>query len=526
MLAGYAGTIAAMGFLSVDAYGFGGCTPSTGPDVIVGGLNGISNYSTVGGMDAFAIGTTSCNIGSVNLLWQESNANHPVIPQNMYRLKSVNGGARFEQIGQSWMKHAFTALTQNLCCTCNGAGGSVLGIGCSDPYTSGRNGTQLTTVGGLGPKYEVNAHTGGIVMPYAFRNSSHIAHSSITRRLQVLNSDLNSTANPGAQFFAEAHYVTPDDASNQNQNNNASYQTVSITGTTAEISASLTSVTQQQKPAIKAWKVADPSVLETNVNVPEATTGDTTSLMILSSQAYSLGGGQWRYEYAVYNMNSDRSGSSFTVPLPAGAVVTNIGFHDVAYHSGDGFDSKNQVQGATGYNFDGTDWPGVAGPSSVAWTMVNASPVQNSNALRWATLYNFRFDCDLPPIAGNATIGLFKAVGALPNSVAAAAKVPALDCNNNNIADITDIAGGGSTDANLNGIPDECEIPQTCTGDIAPAGGNNVVNVDDLLAVINAWGDCPDPNNCPADFVPAGGNDVVNVDDLLGVINAWGPCTK
>jgi len=66
-----------------------------------------------------------------------------------------------------------------------------------------------------------------------------------------------------------------------------------------------------------------------------------------------------------------------------------------------------------------------------------------------------------------------------------------------------------------------------CPADIAPAGsppGNGVVNVEDLLAVIGAWGACGDPNNCPADIAPAEGNDVVNVEDLLAVIGAWGPC--
>jgi len=51
------------------------------------------------------------------------------------------------------------------------------------------------------------------------------------------------------------------------------------------------------------------------------------------------------------------------------------------------------------------------------------------------------------------------------------------------------------------------------------------VNVDDFLAVINAWGPCPaPPASCPADISPAGGDGVVNVDDLLAVIDAWGPC--
>jgi hypothetical protein len=49
------------------------------------------------------------------------------------------------------------------------------------------------------------------------------------------------------------------------------------------------------------------------------------------------------------------------------------------------------------------------------------------------------------------------------------------------------------------------------------------VNVEDLLAVINAWGACPAlPRECPADVAPPGGDGVVDVDDLLTVINNWG----
>jgi hypothetical protein len=65
-----------------------------------------------------------------------------------------------------------------------------------------------------------------------------------------------------------------------------------------------------------------------------------------------------------------------------------------------------------------------------------------------------------------------------------------------------------------------------CPADIAPAaGGDGVVNVSDLLAVINSWGNCPaPPASCPADIVPPGGNGVVNVSDLLAIINGWGAC--
>ena len=57
-----------------------------------------------------------------------------------------------------------------------------------------------------------------------------------------------------------------------------------------------------------------------------------------------------------------------------------------------------------------------------------------------------------------------------------------------------------------------------CAGD---ADENSVVNIDDLLAVINAWGPCPNCFLivCPADV---NGDCMVNIDDLLLVINNWG----
>ena len=56
----------------------------------------------------------------------------------------------------------------------------------------------------------------------------------------------------------------------------------------------------------------------------------------------------------------------------------------------------------------------------------------------------------------------------------------------------------------------------------APALGNGVVNVDDLLAVIGGWGACGQP--CSSCLADTNGDCVVNVDDLLAVVAAWGPC--
>jgi hypothetical protein len=55
---------------------------------------------------------------------------------------------------------------------------------------------------------------------------------------------------------------------------------------------------------------------------------------------------------------------------------------------------------------------------------------------------------------------------------------------------------------------------------LGDVNADGVVNIDDLLAVIAAWGDCPKPPvQCAADM---NGDDSVNIDDLLLVIANWG----
>ena len=64
--------------------------------------------------------------------------------------------------------------------------------------------------------------------------------------------------------------------------------------------------------------------------------------------------------------------------------------------------------------------------------------------------------------------------------------------------------------------------PAPCEGDIT---GDKSVDVDDLLAVLNGWGDCPQPPSaCLSDIAPDLRDGVVDVDDLLEVIVSWGDC--
>jgi len=64
------------------------------------------------------------------------------------------------------------------------------------------------------------------------------------------------------------------------------------------------------------------------------------------------------------------------------------------------------------------------------------------------------------------------------------------------------------------------QIRRIHSGDV---NGDAVVNVQDLLGVIGAWGACPtDVPLCAGDVAPAGGDGTVNVQDLLAVIGNWG----
>ena len=57
-------------------------------------------------------------------------------------------------------------------------------------------------------------------------------------------------------------------------------------------------------------------------------------------------------------------------------------------------------------------------------------------------------------------------------------------------------------------------------GVLGDVTGDNLVNIDDLLGVINTWGSCPaPPAACPGDVTH---NGIVDIDDLLMVITHWG----
>jgi hypothetical protein len=360
-------------------------TGSTGPDLVVWKIPSLSNYQVNGEYDALSLGTTACNVGTSRATWYADDNRHPVISQNLFRLRTEDGISRFEHVGRSWLKHGFLSTNSNGCCGgCVPTFGHFLEPKCSDAYSANRNGVQNF----LGPRYPINPHTGHFTYP-----AMAPSWSGNLRRLEVHVSDLYPTNSTPTSYFGEGHYVSADDALAGNGNNNASYRQVSAFRLGTNWLFGFLGSTEQGKPAIRAWKAREPMVREVDIQLP----GE--GLLVLAHKVTSVGSGWWNYEYALYNMNSDDGVRSFTLPIPDGVRTRNVGFHDLAYRGGDG---KN------GTNVDTTDWPAVRSTGELEWQTETFAANDNANALRWGALMNFRFEADAPPAPGDLQLETYK----------------------------------------------------------------------------------------------------------------------
>jgi hypothetical protein len=374
-----------------------------GPDIIVGDLPDMVQVGSEASQVGLGVATTSCNIGDQPVNFHAlPETDHPFFPMNLYRM---SGGAdntgRFEQIGQSWIKHAFGADELDECnvgCdTSNCVQFSQLCPGCADPYLADENGWYQL----LGSRAWVNPFTG------FFQSNpdptNHTGHNDIgaSHRIRVNVSDLNTTLNQGATYFAEAAYWTPQEyqwcqahPGQCNMYNNASHRQFLVSGTT-NFSFTPTGVTGRMQPAIMAWTGAAVSQQQPDPG--------NDGIWFMGYKVTNPTAGVYHYEYALYNQNLDRSIQSFSVPLSAGVNVSNIGFHAPPQEPGW---ANDNIPGGQGYS--SVPWNVTQNASSITWNTETFAQNQAANAIRFGTLYNFRFDADQPPQSANATVGFFK----------------------------------------------------------------------------------------------------------------------
>ena len=218
-------------------------------------------------------------------------------------------------------------------------------------------------------------------------------------------SDLIPGQNPGATYFGEAAYIAPFEYTwcqshpgQCNMFNNFSYRPFSVSGGPTVFNFSPVGNTVRMQPAIMAWAATGAGVGQV-----EPDPGND-GIFFVGSKVTGPNGGVWHYEYAVFNENLDRAIQSFSVFFGFPVPLDNIDFHAPPQHPGWPHDG---TVGDAGYST--TPWTVDEGDgSALTWSTETFAQNPNANAIRWGTLYNFRFDSSAAPISSTATINFFK----------------------------------------------------------------------------------------------------------------------
>jgi hypothetical protein len=431
-------------------------TVFVGEDGYGGGGNDIEYYGASGGIGAWAVGTTACNEGNIVAPWYGGTTDVPVIAQNIYRYKS----GRFEQIGVSWLKHSFCAVSEPGCGTCQSTGCNTLGIGCADTYWADLNANVDA------PRSEINATTGEYAYPFSIAPSGP---STIRARIQVLPADIEPSQNSGAQYWIEGQYVEPGESVWDVQNNNASCRAVRFTSST---NCTGLSPTQFRVPAVTRWAQVDPNATVVEVFTDETGQGGegiANGLLHFGNAVSSNSDGSHHYEYLIHNQTSHRSVGSFSIPVPECVEISNVEVRMPQYHSGETIENTPWTYERSG---------GMLTFSTPAHTSANNF---TGPAIRWGTLVNFRFDSDAAPGEASGSLGLWRS-GPGDSSYALSLGAPSCeddpcpsDLNDDGVVNVDDlllvVGGYGTPDGDVN--------------------GDGVGDVNDILLVIEDYG-----NNC------------------------------
>jgi len=338
-------------------------------DAVVSDVTGMEQRGRLGDEASFAMRTVICNLGDAPMDWHRNpDPRHPFLVFNMYKLTET----RVEQIGQSWVKHGYSASQGGGCGEACIRFGSTqyLGVGCSDVYGVGTNARQST----FGPRNEINPWTGG----YTFEGShldldSDGPFNPVENILRAHDDDLDPATDPSARYFVELLVITHDDS---DHTNSVGYKEFSIAGQPGGVwDTDFHEGAASPGNILWEWFGGDFTIFPEDA--PEE---DGRSY--LKTKVTDNGDGTWHYEYAIYNLDMRRALGSFSLPVPQGVTLSNINFHAPLSH-GEGYSNE--------------PWQVRREGSTLTWSTDDLAENPEANPLRWGTLYNFSFDADAEP---------------------------------------------------------------------------------------------------------------------------------
>lgn len=326
----------------------------------------------------------------------------------------------------------------------------------SDPYTvaaslpSNRDSVGWRPRGSFFDNYTQTAGS-DVLATAGNQNDNSMTYSagsgSLAKRNVVLNTEVEgANINTDRQVIMECYYILNGDF---NKFNNIAWRQFRMSGSAPYgVTAFSYNGMHTYGPPLIAWA----NQTGANFSGAYATTTPTTfdipgqanapiGTAYVGCRVTSLGGGMYKYDYNIYNVDIDRGIVSFDVPIPFGVDPSNVEFR--------------QPREWTLGQLDKSDWQYTYDMSkkSGKWT---ATPVAGNfwglpgtNALRYGTMYTYSMTLPLKPRSGGAAeLGLGPSrIGATGNTgipnTDALTKVTALTMVPRNPADVA-TAGTGA----------------------------------------------------------------------------------
>ncbi|MFN0206959.1 MAG: hypothetical protein ACKVS6_11710 [Planctomycetota bacterium] len=359
-----------------------------GLDVKLGEVKSLTALGRTGtypnGVNGLAMTTTSCNVGTVNVPWLAAmQENHPFIA---FLIGKDRGGRFFQISDYSYCKHGFFALSNSQCTPCqNPSGGTFLGVGCSDTYSTGNNGDNFW----LGPPGEINPFLGtwtaacshfdkgepAVGSPQdcdgvrSLTSGQASALGSVGHRIRVEDGDF---AIPG-DFYYQGYYVVRSEAENKRGDNIGSRKfTPTWNGNSWGIST--TDAGPTYGSILQRWSGA---------TVTSNTNGADDGRVYVGVKVTGPTNGIYHYEYAIHNRDNSRGVGGFRLPISQCTTITNFGFRDI---DDDANNNWSMTQSATELTVSTTN-----------------------NPIRWNSFYNIFFDSNAAPVSGAVSLDQFAA---------------------------------------------------------------------------------------------------------------------
>jgi hypothetical protein len=377
--------VASVALTGEDPSVLNACSDFTGKvDVALIAMNAVQQQGRVGDQVVITPSAVLKNVGTANVPWQRqfsgtfpphNTDQHPFLVWALFR----ESGGFFEPIAYSDVKHAFLTINSNCApgsCTIS----SVLGLGCEDVYGVGTNG------GHLGPRSEIRPHAGtwahcdfpapntpshfDQVAPFCSADTSGAGESTLTHRATARDAELSVV---GARYYFTSWYVVRDDV---NIFNSMGWRRI-VPARNRNTWTFLLSTSFRQGSILDAFvDPAQQTATRTNVTFQDPAAGSAQ----IAATATDLGGGRFRYVYALMNHDFDPTLRSFSIPIGEGVTIEDLRFSD-------------------GDSNAANDWTVALDAGQATWT----APASSAH-LDWGTALTISFIASAAPVPSAAQI--------------------------------------------------------------------------------------------------------------------------